>query len=84
MPAGPHLDLALWMRFFSGAWLPSTSMASPGAAEASRRRLRPTLLTDLLRALAMALPASKPTLSREACKQERSGMLHSTYMDNQS
>ncbi len=62
-----HLDLALWMRFFSGAWLPSTSMASPAPAEASRCRLRPTLLTERLRALAIALLASRPTLSREAC-----------------
>ena len=55
------------MRFFSGAWLPSTSMASPAPAEASRCRLRPTLLTERLRALAIALLASRPTLSREAC-----------------
>ena len=67
---GRHLDLALWMRFFSGAWLPSTSMASPAPAEASRCRLRPTLLTERLRALAIALLASSPTLSREACVQD--------------
>lgn len=66
-----HLDLALWMRFFSGAWLPSTSMASPAPAEASRCRLRPTLLTERLRARAIALLASRPTLSKEACAQDR-------------
>ena len=66
---GACLDLALWMRFFSGAWLPSTSMASGTPAGASRRRLRPTLLTERLRARATALLASRPTRSREACKQ---------------
>jgi hypothetical protein len=55
------------MRFWGGAWLPSTSMSAGAAAEALLRRLRPTLLTLLARARSIAALASTPTLARDAC-----------------
>ncbi len=55
------------MRFFGGAWLPSTSMSAAAAADALLRRLRPTLPTLRARARSTAALASTPTLAKDTC-----------------